>query len=162
MLIVTVLTVAFSTLGTHIAAAQTTTQTFMLVPGIPGEATEADHQDWIGVYSFSQNLDGSKKDQGACTVSMITAIEGSTPLLFAATASGQIFDEIRLESFKVASKHPLPFYGLTLSDAYVSSIILDSLMATLTITGGSATLRYFREDSKHGGGDETKVTVHCK
>jgi len=162
MLIVTLLTVAFLTLGTHIAAAQTTTQTFMLVPGIPGEATEADHQDWIGVYSFSQNLDGSKKDQGACTVSMITAIDGSTPLLFAATASGQIFDEIRLESFKVASKHPLPFYELTLSDAYVSSISVVADMATMTMTGDSATLRYFRVDSKHGGGDETKVTVHCK
>lgn len=164
MLIITVLTVAFSTLGTHIAAAQITTETFMLVPGIPGESTTAGHQDWIDVYSFSQNLDGSKKDQGACTVSMVTAIDRSGPLLFAAAASGQIFDEIRLESFKVASDHPLPFYELTLSDAYVSSIsvVPNELMETLTITGARATLRYFREDRKRGGREETKVTVHCK
>jgi len=161
-LIITVLTIAFSALGTHIAAAQTATQTFMLVPGIPGESTAAGHQDWIDVYSFSQNLDGSKKDQGACTVTVLTAIDRSSPLLFAAAATGQFFDEIRLESFKVGGKHPLPFYELTLSDAFVSSISVSGLMETVTLTGGSATLRYVREDPKRGGGEETKSTVHCK
>jgi len=73
MLIITVLTVAFSTIGAHIAAAQVTTETFMLVPGIPGESTAAGHEDWIDVHSFSQNLNGSKKDQGACTVSVVAA-----------------------------------------------------------------------------------------
>ena len=154
--------VAFLVLAAPHAAAQITTQTFMLLPGIPGESTSPGHEDWIDILSFSQNLDGSKKDQGACTVSLAKAIDRSSPLLFAATASGQLFDEIRLESFRVGSDHPLPFYELTLSDAFVSSISLNVLLETLTITGTRATLRYFRPDDKPGGREETKVSVHCK
>lgn len=162
MLIVAALTVAFSAFGTHIAAAQSTTETFLLVPGIAGESTAAGHEDWIDVYSFSQNLDGSKKDQGACTVSVVTAIDRSSPLLFAAAANGQFFDEIRLESFKIPSDHPQPFYELTLSDAFVSAISVNQEWQTLTITGATATLRYFRENRKRGGREETRVTVHCR
>jgi len=95
---------------------------------------------------------------------VVTPIDRSAPLLFAAAASGQIFDEIRLESFKIASDRPQPFYELTLSDAYVASIsvVPNELVETVTIMGNSATLRYLRADGKRGAGDETKVTVHCK
>lgn len=162
MLIVIVMAVAFSTVGAHIAAAQITTETFLLVPGIPGESTGAGHEDWIDVNSFSQQLNGSKNDQGACTVEVVTPIDRAVSSLMVAVATGQMFDEIRLESFKVGNNHPRPFYDLTLSDAHVTSFSLFTNGSILTITGARATLRYFREDPKHGGGEESKVTVHCK
>jgi type VI secretion system secreted protein Hcp len=162
MLFTAVLAVAFSALGALTAAAQIVTETFMFVPGIPGESTNGDHQDWIDIHSFSQNLDGSKKDQGACTLAVVKAIDRSTPLLFVAAANGQIFDEIRLESIRVGSDHRQPFYDLTLSDALVSSISLTGEHEMVTFTGARATLRYFRPDGTTGGRDETKATVHCK
>jgi hypothetical protein len=52
--------VALLTLGAHGAAAQTT-DTYMLIPGIPGDSVSDGHANWIEVYSVSQTFDSGNR-----------------------------------------------------------------------------------------------------
>lgn len=156
-----ILAVALSILGTHSVAAQTT-QAFMRVPGIPGDSETDGREDWIDVLSVAQLFTGAEKKTGACTVSVTKALDRSTPLLFAAASTGQIFPDVVIEIVGSSEPEARPFYVLTLSDALISSISLSPTDSTenLTFTGESATLRYLpRYDGKEP--DEKKLTLRC-
>lgn len=63
----TVLAICLVRFGVGPASAQTT-QTFMLVPGVPGDAVADRYEGWIDVYSITQTHDPSIKRANACSL----------------------------------------------------------------------------------------------
>lgn len=157
----TIMTVALLVLGVSSAVAQTTSA-FMLVPGIPGDSTQERHADWIDLVSVTQTFNGSGKGN-ACTVVVSKGVDRSGPLLWGAAAIGQAFTEIRIDIVK-AGLQPQRFYELTLTNAFVSAINSSptSLTEQVSLTGSSATLRYFPQNPDGSVGTPIASTVACK
>jgi type VI secretion system Hcp family effector len=152
-------------LGAQSAAAQVATETFMFAPGIPGDALRVGRTNWIDVYSLSQSFEGGKQNEGACTVALVKALDRSGPLLWAATVTGQIFSEIRIESVKASGEKAQPFYTLTLTDVLISGIqsTPNLLTENLTLSGAKATLTFFRQNEITGANEEaSSATIKCK
>ena len=59
LVVIAALVLALLVVGSGEAYAQF--RTFMLVPGIPGDATDAQHPDWIDILSMSQGATSTKK-----------------------------------------------------------------------------------------------------
>ena len=151
------LVTALFTATAHPAAAQNS-DTFMLVPGIPGESQDFRHKDWIDVISLSQSFDSTAKGRTPCTVAVIKKLDKAGPLLWAAAVTGQVFSEIKVEIQKAGEKGH-KFYELTLFSARVASISStpNEFVENLTITGASATLTYIPQ--KEDGTPDTPVTA---
>jgi len=155
-----ILVIALSVIGAQSAVAQTST--FMLVPGIPGDSTQERHADWIEVFSITQTFSSANK-VSACAVVAAKGLDRSGPLLWAATATGQIFPEIRIDILKAGGAQQR-FYELTLTNAHVSAITSTPSAFTeqLTLIGTSATLRYFPQHADGSLGTPIASTVNCK
>ena len=164
-MIIGLLAAALFTLGAHSAAAQNNTDTFMLVPGIPGESVQVGRNGWIDVFSVSQSFNGAQKgDGGACTVAVTKGLDRSGPLLWAAAVTGQVFNEIVIEIARSQEGKAPPFYVLTLSNVFVSAISSSptDLAEHLTLTVTSATLTYTMQNPDGSAGQKVSSTVKCK
>ena len=152
---------ALLTVGAHSAAAQTT-DTFMLVPGIPGDSTSARHANWIDVYSVVQNFDSGLRNPGSCTVAVAKGLDRSGPPLWAAAETGTTFPQITIEITKAAA-NPVRFYDLVLTDAKVTTISSSPsvLAEQLTIAGTKATLKYYPQNPDGSIGSPISATVDC-
>jgi type VI protein secretion system component Hcp len=152
---------ALFTLSASSAAAQTT-DTFMLVPGIPGDSTSDRHANWIVVYSVVQNFDSGLRNPGSCTVAVAKGLDRSGPPLWAAAVTGTTFPQITIEITK-ASGTPVRFYDLILTDAKVTTISSSPsvLAEQLTIAGTKATLKYYPQNPDGSIGSPISATVDC-
>ena len=156
-----ILAIALSIGGVQSAVAQTST--FMLVPNIAGDSTELQHVRWIEVFSITQSFNSATK-ANACTVLVAKGLDRSGPLLWAAAATGKIFPEIRIDILKTTGDNAPRFYELILTNATISAItsMPNSFAEQLTVTGTSATLRYFPQNPDGSITPPIESTVTCK
>lgn len=155
-----VLAIALSIGGVRSAVAQTST--FMLVPNIAGDSTDAHHARWIEVFSITQSFNSANK-ANACTVVAAKGLDRSGPLLWAAAATGQIFAEIRIDIQRSGGDQQR-FYELVLTNATIAAItsMPTSFTEQLTLSGASATLRYFPQNPDGSIATPVVSTVNCK
>src|SRR6185436_10737853 len=97
------------------------TDTFMLVPGIPGDSAARGHENWIDVISLQQSWPGQVRKGTSCDVTVVKALDSAGPRLWLAAVTGQSFPEIKIEMVKAAAD-PFTFYQLKLTNAIISSI----------------------------------------
>jgi type VI secretion system secreted protein Hcp len=134
--------------------------TFMFIPGIPGESTDARHPNWIDVDGMAQTLlDGDRKSSGPqCSVDVRKHLDVAGPRLWLAAVTGQAFDQIQIE---LVSAGGLSFYRILLNNARVTSITTTDDNATpsehLTLDMTSVTIVYGRQ--KPDGTLDSAVTT---
>ena len=151
---------ALCVFGMGSAAAQTT-DTYMLVPGIKGESTHVVYKDWIEVFSLSQSFTGNKNST-ACTVNIAKPLDRSGPPLWTAAVSGETFNEVRIDILR-AGELAQKFYELTLTNARIVAINSSPAerIESLTISGNTATLKYFRQKADGSLDLPIEATVNC-
>ena len=134
--------VALVLFGATATMAQSTSA-FMLIPGIPGDSTTRNYENWIPVASVQQSFSGARR-ANPCTVDVTKLLDRSGPLLWAAAVTNQTFTEITIDILKTGGDQ-YRFYQLTLTNAMVQAITSapSSLNEQLTLTGTAATLKFF-------------------
>ncbi len=144
------------------ASAQTT-DTFLFIPGVPGDSAEAKHQRWIEVVSLSQSLVpiSERRRQGlSCDITVVKALDSAGPVLWGAAIDGQVFPEMRVEVQAAGPGTPL-LYSLRLEGVRVNSVqtLVDDVNAPverLSLVPQSATLEH--QPPKVGGTAPPSVT----
>lgn len=106
---------------------------FLKIDGIKGESQKKGHKDEIEIISFSfgASQHGSFHTGGAGggsgkaeirDISVMKAVDKSSPELFKACATGKHIKEIVIYSQKATGSDPLVYYKIKLEDVIVSSI----------------------------------------
>ncbi|MEQ1757229.1 MAG: type VI secretion system tube protein Hcp [Vicinamibacterales bacterium] len=155
MTVVAVMALVWLMAGAHVGSAQTT-ETFLLIPGVPGDSTDAKHARWIEVVSLSQSLVPvtERRRQGfSCDMTVLKSLDSAGPVLWGAAIDGQIFPEMRIEVQTVGQGAPL-LYTLRLEGVRVTGVqtIVDDVNAPveqLRLVPQSAALEYLPQ--KVGG-----------
>ena len=121
---------ALATLFTARLTAAQTVSIYMNVPGIPGDATDAKHADWIEVEAVGQGVTntpvpvGSGQATGKATfqpLKIVKRIDRASPLLFLNTAKGTHYPTITIQFARTTGDRPV-FYEIKLTDALISSV----------------------------------------
>ena len=145
-------------------AASAATDTFMLVPGIPGGSVARGHEDWIDVISLQQSWPGQARKGTSCDVTVVKGLDIAGPKLYLAAVTGQIFSEIKIEVLKAAAE-PVKFYELKLTNAIISSITTSgnstSIAENVVISPQSATLSFFTQRADGSPGPPVTATIPC-
>jgi type VI secretion system secreted protein Hcp len=140
-------------------------QTFMLVPGIPGDATDAQHPDWIEILSMSQGATSTKKTVACSDLSVLKFLDRSGPALWAAAAVGQVFPEIRIEVV-TGSDTRIVIYDLRFVNAKVTSINTSGASElpteSVSFSYQSLTLTFNRQSSTGVIIPGTPQTISCQ
>lgn len=130
---------------------------YLYVDGIPGEATDASHTDWINAYSFYhliQNAGPSSSYHNAFGVTKY--LDKATPLLFLRACDGQHINNVVIDVWESSKQ----VYEVTLYDVTVSQIDSDgnttnglpSPVETVEFSYGQIQWKYLEYDT--GGGFE--------
>lgn len=158
------LTFALCAAGAGSASAQQF-QTFMFVPGIPGEATDAQHQNWIELLSMSQDAAASKR-AAACNVAVLKKLDSAGPALWVAVASGQIFPEIKIEVVKSGGDTSFKLYDIRLGNVRLTSTGLSGSseipIEFIAMVPQFVTLTYNRQAPDGSIVPGTPQTVSCQ
>ena len=96
-------------------------KTFLLVPGIAGDATDEGHRDWIEVLSMSQGVSGTKRSFACSDLSVMKSLDRSGPALWAAAAVGQVFPELHIEVVPTGEAGVV-VYDIRFTNAKVTSV----------------------------------------
>jgi type VI secretion system secreted protein Hcp len=124
---------ASTTLALLFAARVATAQTvaiYMNIPGIPGDATDAQHKDWIEVEAAGQGLSNpliagpAGLVTGKATfqpVKVVKRIDRSSPLLFLGAAQGKQFPTITIQFVRTTADRPV-FFEIKLTNALITSV----------------------------------------
>ena len=108
-------------------------------PGVPGQATDSGHKDWIELLSVGQNVSrplshtGGRTSKGQAAVQfndiMVTTEMGKhVPELAKAVASGTDFDKIEIHfCTDQGSGKREPYYKIKLEKVHVSSLDIDNI-----------------------------------
>ena len=156
--------VVFVALLAGAGAASAATDTFMLVPGIPGSSVTVGHENWIDVISLQQSFPGQLRKGTACDVTVVKGLDIAGPKLYLAAVTGQIFPEIKIEVVKVGAA-PLTFYQLKLTNAIISSITTSgnstSIVESVVISPQSAMLSFFPQNPDGAPGSPITATIPC-
>jgi type VI secretion system Hcp family effector len=127
--------------------------TFMLVPNIPGSSQDARHQNWIDVSSLRQTWPtaSDRKDAAGCAIEVVKTLDVSGPRLGAAAVTGQVFGEIRIEVANQGENDQV-YYKITLTNAFISQISTDgsNVFAESLTLGASAVTLSFAEQNPDG------------
>jgi type VI protein secretion system component Hcp len=83
--------------------------------------------------------------------------------LWTAAVTGQVFNEVRIDFLK-DGLFQYKYYELTLTNAQVTSITAspDALVEQLSISGDSATLKYYEQSADGTIRAPVAATVECK
>jgi type VI secretion system Hcp family effector len=82
----------------------------------PGESTDAGHEGWAAVESFS-----SRHDAGKAKLIFHRKVDKASPRLMDACAKGKHFTEVKLDVAKTVQGQPVNFWELTLKEVVVSA-----------------------------------------
>ena len=107
-------------------------QTFMFIPGIPGETLDSRHRDWIDVISIRHTLEqasgsvtggtqATRIPRTACEIEILKLLDRSGPLLWMAAVTGNTFTEVRIEVVRTGELQQ-KVYEIRLTNVRVSSI----------------------------------------
>jgi type VI secretion system secreted protein Hcp len=139
--------------------AQAAINTFMLVPGIPGESVDDRHANWIDVVGMAQTLtDVDKKVGPQCSIEVRKRLDVAGPRLWLAAVTGQTFDQIQIELVGAGNQR---FYQILLNNAQITSITTtddNTIPSERVMLGmGSVTVTYWRQ--KADGSLDAPVTT---
>jgi len=115
-------TILFSGISTHAAL-------FLRIEGIPGEATDPDHEDWINLLGFSQPIQSpviSTKSPATADFQVRKELDKSSPKLAEALAKGMIIPEVELE-YGHRGDSFLRFYHVVLRNVLIHRYEVDSV-----------------------------------
>ena len=159
---VPLLTLGLAAAATTVASAAT--QTFMLVPGIPGGSVDDRHANWIDVLSLSQGWAGARKG-GACDVAIAKDLDIAGPRLWGAAVTGQALGDVRIEVMRVGGEQT-KLYEIRLTNARVLNIATSgasggTFMESLTLTSDTATLSYYPQRPDGSVGAAISTTIGC-
>jgi type VI protein secretion system component Hcp len=144
-------------------AASAQSQTFMLVPGIPGSSTDASHVDWIDVFSLQQGWDAATKKQNSCEVQVIKGLDIAGPRLWAAAVTGQVFGEIRIEVMSSGGDRRKE-YEVRLANAHITSILTAGAQVfneTVTVTATGMSLFFYPQNPDGTAGTPVTTSIAC-
>jgi type VI protein secretion system component Hcp len=160
------LTGMFSMVAIASSSAQSTT-TVMLVPGVPGSSVVSGHQNWIDVFSMSQGLTPAKKS--TCDLNVAKKLDIAGPLLWVATQTGQVFQDVEIDVLKTSGAALVKIYQIDLLQAQVSSIS-DSgasggnpfFTESVAWTAPSITISVFPQLPDGSAGTPVTATIACQ
>jgi type VI protein secretion system component Hcp len=162
VLVATAATLTMS-VGFPFSAAAQSTETFMLVPGIPGQSVNEAFKDWIEVSSVAQSFTGGRNT--ACTVVAGKFLDPAGPKLWAAAVTGQVLGDVKIDITRPSGEVPnVVLYELVLTNTLVTAInsTPSALTEQVTLAGSTATLRYFPRSSTGGVLPVVQSTITCK
>lgn len=155
---------AFSVVLVTLGAQTASADTFMDVPGIPGDATFRGYEDQINVVSLSQTLRPQTKLDGYCKVEVVKTLDIAGPLLWAAAVTGQVFPEIKFSVIQTGEV-PNKIYEIVLKNARIDNIataLSDLNGEHLALSGTSTVLTYFPVDGAGSPGNPVTTSISCK
>jgi type VI secretion system secreted protein Hcp len=107
--------------------ANAATNTFLKMENVAGESIDANHVDWIDLFSWSFGATNSplagnpsSTTSAASLFTFTKALDKSSPALFLGCAQGTIYPTVTLELVK--STTSFMFYRITLNNVLISSI----------------------------------------
>jgi type VI secretion system Hcp family effector len=159
-----VLLLAVVTIALVPTAASAQSETFMFVPGIPGDSTDANHKDWIVVSSLRQTWDVATKKQSSCQVEIVKGLDIAGPRLWAAAVMGQVFTEIRIEVMRTGAGGLTKEYDLRLSNAQITSILTAGSLTfaeTVTVTAAGMNLTFYPQNPDGTLGTPVTTSIAC-
>jgi type VI secretion system Hcp family effector len=154
--------VGFLGFGTRSAFAQQF-DTFMLIPGIPGDSVDARHANWIDVISLQQSWASADKKVNGCSIMVLKHLDSAGPRLWAAAVTAQLFNEIRLELIRVGADRPR-VYDIRLLNAQIASITSTasySFSESLGLTAQTIQLSFYPQNPDGSLGAPIQSSVNC-
>jgi type VI secretion system secreted protein Hcp len=113
-------------------AASAADQIFMLIPGIPGGSQATGRAGWIDVLAFSGGATAPATSTNPappmqpapqpCQISVEKQLDIAGPRLWAATATGQTFNNIHIVVTASTGGSPLVIFDILLTNAQITSI----------------------------------------
>lgn len=147
------------------ASASAQDQTFMLVPGIPGSAADAQHVGWIDITSVRQTWNAITKNHNACEIELGKGLDIAGPRLWAAAVTNQLFPEIRIEVWGGTAQARQKTYEIRLANARITGIVTSgeqTFVENVTIKAASLNLFFFSQSKPDGSPGSTVTTsVDC-
>jgi type VI secretion system secreted protein Hcp len=146
----------------HAAFAQISADAFMLVPGVPGEALDNQHREWIELQSVSQGFEDLPRGGTPCDLLIQKQLDKSGPLLFAAAITGQIFPQIQIDMVRPGTRDR--YYEIVLTNARVSRISSSPqfLNESLSLIAETIRLSYFPQRPDGSLDPPIVATASCK
>lgn len=135
---------------------------WLKIPGFPGESTRVDHKGEIDIVSFVQLLDPKN-----CTYAFVKDLDKASPGLAEAVAKKTVLPTVTLTSRK-AGEGQKDFYVLTLFSVALQSLELTESAGGLVPTEQvvmsprSVSISYKPQDDKGGLGGEVKASFNCE
>lgn len=131
------------------------------IPGIPGESVNIDHRGEIDVSNYALTL-----DTRTCTVAVRKGLDSASPPLAEAAIRRTTLPSVVLTARK-AGEGQKDFYTVTLTNASVSSVLAsytsgdNAPTEDVTFSARSLALSYKPQDAKGGLGAAITSTFSC-
>jgi len=142
--------------------------TFLLIDGIKGESTDDGHKDWIEIDSFnwgvSQAASATASSQGGAStqradfqdLSIVKAMDSSSPLLNKACWGGTHIDKVTLELNRAAGDKKQKYMVYELFEVFITSVSVGGgggiPTESVTFNYGEIKTTYTKQNRKGGGG----------
>ena len=147
------------------ARADAALRTFLLVPGIPGDVTDVNHEGWIEVLSMSQGASSTRKTVVCSDLSIMKSLDSAGPALWVAAAVGQVFPELHIQVTQSFDTRVV-IYDLRFANAKVTSTQTSSSselpMESVSFSYQSLTLTFNKEDAKGNVTPGIPQTISCQ
>jgi type VI secretion system secreted protein Hcp len=102
---------------------------FMQVPGVAGDSTDANHQGWINVLSWSEGFQnpnalssGTGGNPSMGTFNVMINYSQASPLLLKALATGQHLGTVEVDFVKPAGTSSLTYLKIVLTNVAITTI----------------------------------------
>jgi type VI secretion system secreted protein Hcp len=134
---------------------------WLKIPGLPGESLQQDHKGEIDVISFAQMLDAKN-----CSYAFVKNLDKASPGLADAVARKSVLPTVTLTSRK-SGEGQKDFYVLTLFSVAVQSLELSwsaggvAQAEQIVLSPRSVNISYKPQDEKGGLGPEVKASFNC-
>ena len=141
--------------------ADAATESWLMIPGLEGESTQADHKGEIDVVSFAHLLDKN------CTYAFVKNLDKASPGLAEAVARKTVLPTVRLTARK-SGEGQKDFYVLTLFSVAVQSVELTESAGgvawteQVVMSPRSVSISYKPQDDKGALGGEVKASFNCE
>ena len=108
--------------------------TYLKIDGVPGEATDDQHQDWIEVqgfdHQFSQPASATPSSAGGGTVgrvdmghfNIVKKLDKATPKLAEYCCSGKSLPSITLQMYRASGDKPVKYMEVKMEGVIIASI----------------------------------------
>lgn len=153
--------------GVSAAPALAAVNAYLSLSGIDGPSTSMPHA--IDIYSFSvgaSTADAGKLSKAACSnLSVMKALDKTSPLLFQAVLAGQVFASARLTYTKPVGAAQQTYFTLTLANAVLTSVqesgSNENPTESISLQSNTMTLSYWPEKDDGTLGTPVVTNVAC-